>query len=109
MRYGQKVREGRVFRYVRDDDFKLSSGVNWSVCSIKYCSVARDNSKDGCWFLIQRVQDSGPDIQGKRAVIWICLAHSRRRYKGGVCRRRGILLGVNGDLRERNRGKLRNN
>ena len=40
-----------VFNDVRENGFKCFSGVNWSVGSVSYWSVAGYSNKDGRWFL----------------------------------------------------------
>ena len=47
------------FSDVRDDFFKLFSGINWSDGSVRDWSVAGERKKDGNWVLSQRVQESG--------------------------------------------------
>ena len=58
-----------------------------------------DRNKDCHWVLRKRVQDSGTEIQGRRAFSRIELACVSRMYKGGVKLRRGILLVGHGGLK----------
>ena len=90
---------------VKDNGFKCFSGFNWSVGSIMYWGVVGYINKYGCWFLIQWVQESGSEIQGRIVFSWSFLAHVRRRYKGGVGRRCGLLLGGYIGLRKIRRGR----
>ena len=61
-RWNEKL---KGFSYIGDNGFKRFSGVSWSVSGVRNWSVTRYSNIDGYWLFSQRVQYSGPDIQGK--------------------------------------------
>ena len=82
----------KVLRDFEDNGFKRFSGVNWSVVRVRYWSVDWDSNKDGRSVLSRRIQDSRPDIKGRRVFSWI--------FKCGNRCRHGLLIAGYGGLRE---------